>query len=176
MSKKRLIILVGPGASGKDFFAAYLRNKGYKKAKDYTTRPPRKNMEDDYTFVKSIPNSDIYYLFEVANKRKWVYGYSISEMINADFVILPPDAILSAKQLLMANTNRRTIIVYFNIPESKRLERLLRRGDNDYKRRLESDRFDFKNFSNKVKPHITVENELFKPDVLMKLINELQNT
>ena len=75
MNKKKVIVLCGPAASGKDFFAKYLKNNGMIKAKDYTTRPKRKNEQEEYVFVSDIPQEDIYYVFEVAEKPEWKYGY-----------------------------------------------------------------------------------------------------
>ena len=62
------IILVGPGASGKDFMRKRLEERGMTYAVSYTTRPPRPGEKDgkDYFFLsqeqcQSMKDEDEFY-------------------------------------------------------------------------------------------------------------------
>ena len=74
------IVVVGPGASGKDFFRKNLLSLGYKPSISYTTRPPREGEEDsiDYhfvckeDFVNMIGDSFFYEWNYFA--KSWYYG------------------------------------------------------------------------------------------------------
>lgn len=170
-NSKRKIILAGPGASGKDYFATFLEQNDFRKAIDYTTRPKRFDTESEYNFVSEIPVEDCYHVFKV-NGRDWEYGYSKSEILQSDFVIIPPSVIFSAVHFLREN-NYDYIIVYFDIPEEFRKKRLFGRNDNDVERRLRTDREDFESFSALYNPDIVVKCPLYKPHEIYNKMNKL---
>jgi len=162
---KEKIIISGPGASGKDFFASYLQELGLRKAKDFTTRPKRNETDTDYYYVTNIDSTKCFYEFKV-DGRDWVYGYIIDELIQSDFTILPPSAINPAIEVLRSKKLPYRII-YFNIPEDVRISRLCNRRDGDCMRRIKTDREDFKDFIEKYNPHTVVTDPSFIPRKLL---------
>lgn len=171
-NSKRKIIIAGPGASGKDYFARFLEQNNLKKAVDYTTRPKRCETESEYNFVSEIPIEDCYHIFKV-NGRDWKYGYSKKEILESDFIIVPPSVIFSAVHFLQEN-QYEYVIVYFDISEEFRKKRLLGRNDSDIDRRLKTDREDFESFSALYNPDIVVKCPVFKPhEVYNKLVKLL---
>ena len=59
MEKKEKLIIVGHGASGKDYLASELIKLGLKKSITYTTRPKRSGEEDGiiYNFIDILDSS-----------------------------------------------------------------------------------------------------------------------
>lgn len=166
-----MIILIGAGGSGKDYFANFLKQT-YNKASDYTTRPKRSSETDEYIWCSEIPYEDCYSVFKVKG-RDWEYGYSKTEILKSDFCILPPSVIKDA--LIFLNSKGITpIVVWFNIDETIRKERLLKRNDGDVERRLQTDKQDFKNIEKYV--DIIITDPFFKPtEILEKIYKYEQN-
>lgn len=137
-------ILVGPGASGKDYFRNYLTSKGYINDISYTTRPPRKGEVDgvDYHFVTPKQFKEIDFK-ESVTFNGWNYGTERSSFENSQVFIMTPKGM---SQLSKEEREKFTVI-YFDIPEEVRRERLSKRSDEDkIERRLEADRLDFETF------------------------------
>lgn len=145
------IAIVGPGASGKDLFRKRTQDKGFKFGVSCTTRPPR---------TGEVHGSDYYYLtdekfeLDIANNRfvewqefnGWKYGMSKEEFEICDVMILNAEAV----DLLDKSYRDRLFVIYFDIPEDIRLQRLIARNDFKYEpeRRIAEDRKQFKNFTN----------------------------
>jgi guanylate kinase len=149
------IILVGPGASGKDYARELLVNKGYLKfGCTYTTRPKRNYEIDgkDYYFISKEEflkklNNDEFYTHMTFKDNEWYYGRTKKDFYDESIklIIMAPGDI---KQILKKDRND-CLIIYFNIPEYIRKARLSLRNDADkVERRLETDRNDFKDFDN----------------------------
>lgn len=143
-------IIVGPGASGKDWMQKKMVEKGFKPMRQYTTRAKRKNETGtEYHFVSHETFMDM------DNRGKFIsvnfyrigwYAVSYDELINSDVAILSPANVRDVFRLYPELRDKFTII-YLDIPEDVRRERLSKRyigkpGDNN-EERLAADRKDF---------------------------------
>lgn len=148
MQKK--IIIVGAGGSGKDHLARLLTVQGYTRAVSYTTRPSRAGEVDgaDYHFVSEpyflrCVDSDEFEEWYRFGDKNWLYGTSRKDFGNSDLFIMSP-VVLAGLHL----GAERMLVVYLNIPEATRRERLISRNDADsVERRLAADAEAFKSFS-----------------------------
>lgn len=149
VAKHKRIVLVGKAASGKDFTRKKLEEQGFKYAVSYTTRPPRDGEQDgkDYFFLsveefeKMISNDEFY---EYVTFNGWYYGTSNKQFYEDDIFIMTPYGVSKIHE----NDRKRCFIMYFDIEENVRRERLALRSDADkVDRRLAADAEDFKNFS-----------------------------
>lgn len=147
-------IIVGPGASGKDWMLQKMVGLGLKPMKQYTTREIRDNENgDEYHFIseEEFKDMDDHAKFISVNFYRigW-YGVSYDELINSDVAILSP---ANVKDVFTAFPELRDkfTIIYLDIPEEVRRERLAKRYTNkvgdDNEVRLKNDARDFKDFS-----------------------------
>lgn len=147
-------IIVGPGASGKDWMLQKMVGLGLKPMKQYTTREIRDNENgDEYHFIseEEFKDMDDHAKFISVNFYRigW-YGVSYDELINSDVAILSP---ANVKDVFTAFPELRDkfTIIYLDIPEEVRRERLTKRYTNkvgdDNEVRLKNDARDFKDFS-----------------------------
>jgi guanylate kinase len=121
-----------------------------------TTRPPRTGEvnEVDYYFISEEEFNELketgelmeYSSYEVANGETWYYGSLFKDFIdNKDrIIVVNPDGIKS----ILDNCKRRSIptsTFLISASDSKRTERLLKRGDdkNEITRRIKADNKDF---------------------------------
>lgn len=147
-------IIVGAGASGKDWLIKKMEEIGYKPMKQYTTREKRENETgDEYHFVsesvfKEMEKEDRF--ISVNFYRIGWYGVSYDELINSDTAILSPANVKDVFTMFPELRDRFTII-YLDIPEEVRRQRLNNRYKNkvgdDNEVRLKNDAKDFKDFS-----------------------------
>lgn len=143
------IILCGKAASGKDHMRKKLEEHGFKYAVSYTTRPRRDTEVHgvDYYFLtenefKSMIDQDGFY--ENISFNGWHYGTSNEQFFADDVFIMTPSGISKLEK----EDRQHSFIVYFDIEEDVRRERLSQRSDADtVERRLEADTKDFHNFS-----------------------------
>ena len=147
-------IIVGPGASGKDWMLKKMVELGYSPMRQYTTREKRENETgDEYHFVS---DDEFKYMDDRAQfistnfyRIGW-YGVSYSELLNSDVAILSPANVKDVFTLFPELRDRFTII-YLDIPEDVRRKRLANRYTNkvgdDNEVRLKNDARDFKDFS-----------------------------
>lgn len=146
---KRRIIIAGKGASGKDYLRKILVDCGFKYSVSHTTRPPRKGEIDgvDYYFVDNNEASSMVErgaFIEHTVFNEWIYGTSEAEFFESDLFILTPSGI---SQLSERNRDE-SFIIYLDIPEEIRRERMSERKDaDDVDRRLKADEDDFYLFS-----------------------------
>lgn len=154
------IIIVGPGAAGKDHLANMLTARGYSRAVSCTTRPMRAGEEDgvayhfidDREFRRRINNDEFreWYSFGTMN---WLYGTMETEFQKADLFIMSPPVLPS-----LGDELKNFTVVYLNIPEAIRCLRMTLRADADsVGRRLEADAHDFRDFK-------TFDVEITSPD------------
>jgi guanylate kinase len=143
------VIIVGKGGSGKDHLRKSLSEIGYKYCVSHTSRPPRQDEENgrDYFFVNIGEVSEPEFLennfYEWVTFNGWFYGTSISEFRSSDLLIMTPSGVKKLK----SEDRKNSHIIYLDIPEDIRRERLLLRRDaDDVQRRLEADRLDFTDF------------------------------
>lgn len=146
MSKR--IILVGAAASGKDFLKEIFINRGYKYSVSHTTRPIRQGEipKKDYYFIESeyfeiLINRAHFYEWQSFNG--WYYGTSKDEFNDSNLFIMTPSGISNLRE----KDRKESLIIFLDVSEDIRKERLMKRGDADsVERRLEADRKDFKDF------------------------------
>lgn len=170
MNNKR-IILCGSGGSGKNFFRDYLQKQGHSIDVSYTTRPMREGEKEgvDYYFKTNeefINLKNMGFFYEDVEFNGWRYGTSRINWEKKKVCIKTPSGIkqLSKKDL------EESYIVFFDIDEAVRRERLSKRSDADtIERRIESDRKDFKDFSTF---DLQIELADFNPELVLKTINE----
>lgn len=143
------VIIVGKGGSGKDHLRKSLSEIGYKYCVSHTSRPPRQDEENgiDYFFTNIEEVSDPEFLernfYEWVTFNGWFYGTSISEFRISDLLIMTPSGVKKLKEEDRKNSH----ILYLDIPEDIRRQRLLLRRDaDDVQRRLEADHLDFLDF------------------------------
>lgn len=151
--KKRRIILVGKSGAGKDHARKISESIiGTKYAVSYTTRPARENETDglDYIFISKdkfteMINENLWY--EYVEFNGWLYG-TTKEQFYGDCLIF----IMTPKGLshLPPSDRNESCVVYFDIAEDVRRERMAARGGNadTVDRRIEADRIDFENYTN----------------------------
>jgi len=148
---RKRIILVGHAASGKDYARKILEERGCPYQISYTTRPMRNGEVHgkDYHFTpvykfEDLIKIDFFYEYVIFNS--WYYGTSNAQMKTVDCTFIMTPAGLAH----MSEVDRKeSLVVYFDIPEEIRKERLSGRSDADtIDRRLEADRLDFKDFKN----------------------------
>lgn len=149
MGHKR-IILVGPGGSGKDYMRKLLESRGFRYAVSYTTRPPRPGEVNgqDYFFItqedcERMKRHDEFY--EAIEFNGWTYGTSREQFDEDDVFIMTPSGVAHINE----DDRKNSFIIYFDIDEEVRRERLANRqmpGDT-LERRLIADRDLFMGFS-----------------------------
>jgi len=148
--KKRLI-LVGKAASGKDYARKICQELGMSYAISYTTRPPREDEEEgkDYIFLQPAEfeymiNKDKMYEYVVF--KEWYYGTSNKQMDECNLFIMTPKGLAH----LDPADRENSYVVYFDIPEDIRRERMAQRAGNadSIDRRIEADEIDFADFKN----------------------------
>ena len=151
---KNKYIIVGPGASGKDWLLKKMVELGYRPMKQYTTREKRENETgDEYHFV----DDETFKKMEKENKFASVnfyhigwYGVSYDELKKSDVAILSPANVSDVFRVYPGLRDRFTII-YLDMPVELRRERLARRYVNkvgdDNERRLAADERDFARYA-----------------------------
>lgn len=144
------IILVGPGASGKDFMRKRLEERGMTYAVSYTTRPPRPGEEDgkDYFFLsqgecQAMKDEDEFY--EVIDFNGWSYGTTLKQFYRDDVFIMTP----SGLSHLSKEDRAKSFVIFFDIDEEIRRQRLGERvmPGHTVEARLQADRDLFAGFS-----------------------------
>ena len=145
---KKRVVLVGKAGSGKDYARKLLTDKGYSYGISYTSRPPRIGEVDgvDYFFLseekfQEMINDNQFY--EHVSFNNWYYGTSVEQIHTQDVFIMTPHGVSKLKP----EDRKESLVVYFNIDENTRRERISLRSDADkVVRRISADREDFKEF------------------------------
>ena len=143
------IILCGHAASGKDHLRKRLEQKGYEYALSYTTRPPRENETPgtDYRFITEAQAQELIRggeFYEWVRFNDWIYGTTKEQFYSKNLFIMTPRGLMHLKP----QDRQESLIIFIDIPESIRHERLQSRempGDT-IERRMEADRLDFRSF------------------------------
>jgi len=150
MDNYKRVILSGKAASGKDYTRQQLEKYGLKYCVSHTTRPPREGEINgvDYYFISldscihHFIAKDLFY--EYVQFNGWIYGTSLDEFEKSNLFIMTPSGIGKLKP----EDRKESFIVYIDISEKIRRERLLKRNDADnVDRRLSADEKDFENFT-----------------------------
>ncbi len=144
MGYKRVIIL-GKGGSGKDHLRKEMVSHGFRYCVSHTSRPIREGEKEgeDYYFVdESHFSSDNFY--EKVTFNGWFYGTSMTEFRLANLFIMTPSGLSKMSQ----KDRKQSYVIYLDIDENTRRDRLSKRRDaDDVDRRLKADESDFWNFS-----------------------------
>jgi len=150
---KGKIALVGAGASGKDYLRKKYMDRGFLFGVSCTTRKPRINDGEvngkDYYFLsddefQSKIDSDDF--VEWQEFKGWRYGITKEEFERCDIMILNAEAV----DLLQEEYRNRLFVIYLDISEEIRRNRLSNRSDmgDDIERRIQADNDQFRNFLN----------------------------
>lgn len=137
------IIIVGPAASGKTTLAERMRENGLSVAKLATSRPKRNEQDNEYRFVS---RQEISHWLIIVEYNGWLYALSLKEFITSDVFIVGPEML---RQIRNEEPETPLIVIYLDIPESIRYERLMQRdmpGDTAIAR-IGRDRTDFQGFN-----------------------------
>ena len=145
------IALVGAAASGKDYLRKRFMNRGFVYGVSHTTRPPREGevngvdyyFVSDYEFIEMIGQDKF---AEWQEFNGWKYGLFKPEFERCDVMILNAEAV----DLLEPEYRDRLFVIYIDVDEEVRRERLVSRNDKDdsIDRRINADNEQFGNFSN----------------------------
>jgi guanylate kinase len=155
------IVLMGHGGSGKDWAKKNFEKLGLIKEISDTTRPKREGEKEgiDYFFITE----------EEFNRKKernqycqhnrfgngFQYGTDNEQFDSCNLFIMTPTAL----QMLSPEQKAKIFVIYFNISEEVRKDRLSKRSDShDTERRLRDDKIDFENFN---EWHLMVTNPEF---------------
>ena len=151
LEDKKRIVLVGKAASGKDYARKLLQGLGYQYQISFTTRPMRAGEVhgQDYYFMPEFKFLELIktkFFYEHVQFNGWYYGTSKAQMRIENCVFIMTPAGLAH---LTEYDRKDSLVVYFDIDEEIRKERLKLRSDTDtVDRRLAADTLDFDGFSN----------------------------
>lgn len=145
---KKRVILVGKGASGKDYLRTMLTEIGFRYCVSHTTRPPRSNEIEgiDYYFIdeqsaRSMISNDLF--VEYTEFNGWIYGTSKEEFSSSNLFIMTP----SGLRKLSKTDREESLVVLLDVPEDIRRLRMSKRKDaDDVDRRIIADESDFSGF------------------------------
>lgn len=168
--RKKRLILVGRGGSGKDHLRKMLEEIGFKYCVSHTTRPPREGEVNgkDYWFINTtdiLKTSDLFY--ESVYFNDWFYGTSLGEFESSNLFIMTPNGISKIKP----SDRKESIIVYLN-PDSEIIrKRMVERLDpkDSVDRRIGSDNFDFMHFKDY---DLEINDPFFKVENILEKIKD----
>lgn len=178
-----MIILVGKTCSGKSTVANILHEKyGYSRIITYTTRPPRDGEQDgvEYHFIsleefERLKSEEFFFettSYSVATGETWYYGTSKESLHDNAVIVMNPDGLKKAKNLLDPDKYHLKIF-YLNIREGYQYNRLRQRGDNsdETSRRVEADKKDFADIENYY--DYAISTDLMTPNDVAELIDKM---
>lgn len=145
LTPRPLILLVGESGSGKSTFANYLSKEwGLKQLESYTTRKPRYEGESGHIFI-SREQGEYMMIHERIAASTWFDGelyFSTAQQVeDTDIYIVDPAGV--SRFLKNYTGSKEPYVIFLDIPEDIRRERMLNRGDSeeDVERRLNHDRY-----------------------------------
>lgn len=149
---KRIILLVGESASGKDSLAKQLEQDGYKLLKSYATRPKRTPEENTHIFIQ--PEEVVKYKNKIiAFTQIGAYKYfaTIDQVYESDIYIIDPAGVNYFKSKLPSDI--KPIVIYINVDEQTRIKRARSRGDKEeiWQKRFVDELDQFTDFKKKAK-------------------------
>ena len=144
---KFIFLIVGASGSGKDTLVSnWCKDFDLTKIKSYTTRPKRENDVTDcenHTFVTKEEFDKLNDIIAYTSYNGYEYCATSEQVDNNNFYIVDPKGILDFKNNY--NGNKIPIVVYIDVPEEERINRMKIRGDaNDLiNNRIKYDRVSF---------------------------------
>jgi guanylate kinase len=162
--KDSLIIAVGKSGVGKNSLVDTLcAKRGYTNIKSHTTRQPREN-DCTHTYITKDQ-------FKFYEENKLIYASDFlfgnyyfttkKDIFTHHFYITSPKAAHELRYKLSAIPNFKLLILYFECDDDKRVERLIKRGDNykDTLLRIEEEKTIFKNiiYDKKINTNLSFE-------------------
>lgn len=147
-----MLILIGESGSGKTTILNKLVEKGFEKAINHTTRPPRDNEENtkEYKFINKDEFNKMWSNGELLQRAEFnneYYGISTSSLKDNVACISIVDSVKDiknrAKELNMQDVKITTVYLYAD--EQERINRMKQRGDTEenIQTRLKIDREKF---------------------------------
>ena len=143
------IAIVGAAATGKDYLRKRMMDKGFVYGVSCTTRKPREGEihGKDYYFLTTHEFDSLIEKNQFAEWQEfngWKYGLTKTEFERCSVMILNAEAVT----MLEPAYRDRLFVIYLDIPEGIRRERLGERNDkNDSTdRRILADNEQFRNF------------------------------
>lgn len=130
---EKKIILVGHGASGKDYFMDKMCDYGLKRGVGYTTRNKRSGEIDgvSYNFVDKEKFEKMIVSGELLQWNKFgetlFYGTTIKDFANNDIFIMSPNVIDGFTKKI----RNKSFVIFFDIDEKIRIKRMKKRGFSD---------------------------------------------
>lgn len=177
-----LFIILGKTASGKDKTVNELTSKyDFNKIITYTTRPMRKNEEQDITYhfvseddFKQKINDNFFAEWKTYDTEfgVWYYGTALDDLENVDnnsVIILTP----AGYRDIIKKVSKRPISILINADDKTIKKRLIKRGDNpkEAERRLVHDNKDFIGIENEVDYIINNNDGTNINDVIKEILN-----
>lgn len=146
------IVLVGKGASGKNYLMERFEKRGFKHLVSHTTRIPRLGEKEgrEYHFVsleefkKMISNNEF---IEYQEFNGNFYGSSVEEWNNSDIIIMAAEGVENLNKIGKRN---ECFVIYIDIPYHIRKDRFInarKMNDEEIVHRLYSDDKEFENFT-----------------------------
>ena len=126
---KKIILLVGESASGKDSLAKRLEQDGYKILKSYATRPKREGEGNTHIFIK--PEEVLQYKNDMIAYTKigeYEYFATYQQLYENDIYIIDPQGVNYMKKKIK---DIKPIIIYINVDKQTRIKRVRQRGDKE---------------------------------------------
>ena len=132
-----MIVLIGESGSGKTTILKELEKRGYKKAKNHTTRQPREGEQEigEYEFISKEQFEDMWEKNELLERVKLggeYYGIS-QESLAEDIVtiqIVETIPVIKERAKAMGKEDISIQVFYIAVPSEERIQRMLRRGDS----------------------------------------------
>jgi guanylate kinase len=151
LEKKKLLI-VSPGGAGKDFLRDRLKKQGLLPEVSYTSRPKREGEVEGYHYFYvtqdeflNMVKKEEFLQYEFFNPVQSYYGTHKSSLSKFDIFIMTPPAI---RTIARKGYRENFFILYLDIPEQVRRERLKKRPNFNVEARIKDDRDNlFKDFT-----------------------------
>lgn len=128
--KTKRIVLAGPGGSGKDYLAKRLSDAGFTKDVSLTSRDPRFGEVEGFDY-NYISEEEFLSLVEENKFEEYTifdgnyYGTLEESWKTCDVFIRTPDGV----EAISPEDREETVVVFFDIPEHIRAERISLRQD-----------------------------------------------
>lgn len=126
-----IYLIVGRTASGKDYFANLLEEKGMTKVKSHTTRPKRFDEEDTHIFITQEEANSIKKRIAYTKIGHDEYFATADDIDGKDFYIIDPNGI---KTLAENMPNTAFSVIYIKADEKERKRHFIARqncSEND---------------------------------------------